>query len=293
MSRPLVAALEKLLSFPNDEAPASTFTAAQRRALDDWAQKTLAVRIKPQGAGSVYQVADAQLLQKHLSALRPHASQELAEGLPQRAANIGQGRSSKGRAHGHDIYYLLMKAIGPDVTWRHRDGRMLDLSQATSIAGAGTLAVQADDGWQSERPLWLVENQALFDRLDWMPAEAHGSVAYYAGQLDGRLLRWLAERSRTPQVVLFPDYDGVGLLNFAKLLEISCSSCSFWLMPNWQILLQKYGSTQVWQNTLADFKSAVPRLKAAGVSSEIQELCAVLSNKGLALEHESVWLADS
>jgi hypothetical protein len=293
MSRPLVAALEKLLNFPGDEVPASTFTSAQRRALEDWARKTVAVRVKPQGAGYVYQVADSQLVRRHLTALRPHSSQELADGVPQRAANIGRGRSSKGRAHGHDTYYLLMKAIGADVIWRHRDGRLLDLSQTTAIAGAGTLAVRADDAWQTEMPLWLVENQALFDRLDWMPPEAHGSIAYYAGQLDGRLLKWLADRPRTPNIVFFPDYDGVGLLNFAKLLEISRSPCAFWLIPRWRALLERYGSNRIWRDTLSDFKAAVLRLNAVGVSSELLELCAILSKKGLALEHETVWLSDS
>jgi len=290
MSRPLVAALEKLLAGSGD-ASASSFTKAQRHALNELARQTQTIRIRPQGAGSVYQVVDTPLLREHLNSLRPHPARELADTLPARAANIGHGRASKGRAHGHDRYYLLIKAVGPEVVWRHGDGRVLELSRITSIAGAGALAVQTDDTWHSEQPLWLVENQALFDRLDWMPSTAHGAVAYYAGQLDGRLLRWLAERPRTPQLIFFPDYDGVGLLNYARLLEVARSPCTFWLMPNWRACLQRYGSNAVWRNTLSEFAAAVPRLEAAGAGSEVLELCVVLRNQGLALEHESVWLS--
>jgi hypothetical protein len=138
-----------------------------------------------------------------------------------------------------------------------------------------------------------VENQALFDRLDWLPPRSNGTVAYYAGHLPGRLLNWFACRPRASEVIIFPDYDGVGLLNYAKLLEVCCSPTTFWVMPDWRNLLKTYGTNQVWQNTQLDFQAALPRLKAAGAPEEVIELCAALSDQGLALEHESVWLSRS
>ena len=105
--------------------------------------------------------------------------------------------------------------------------RALDLTQATSTAGAGVLAISEEDYWRSDQPLWVVENQALFDRLDWLPPGSHGAVAYYAGQMPGRLLRWLARQPRASEVIMFPDYDGVGLLNYAKLLEACGSPTTF------------------------------------------------------------------
>jgi len=61
-------------------------------------------------------------------------------------------------------------------------------------------------------------------------------------------------------------------------------------MPDWPALVKTYGSNVVWQNTQADFQTAFARLKAAGASEEVIELCVALSSQGLALEHESVWL---
>jgi hypothetical protein len=291
MSRALIAALEKLVANGAD-VPASSLTAAQRATLNEFARSTRAVRTKPQGKGSVYQIVNLPLLQEHLKSLRPHCAEDLLDSLPKRAANIAQTRNSKGKGHRHDHYYLLIKPIGSHVTWHHEDGRMLDLSAVSATAGAGALAIQADDAWYTEQPLWLVENQALFDRLDWLPQEAKGTIIYYGGQLHGQLLNWLAAHRRTPHLIFFPDYDGVGLLNYAKLLETACCPCTFWLIPDWKTLLQKYGNHFVWQNTLSDFQAALPRLQAAKITNEVQELCVSLSTSGLALEHEAIWLSE-
>jgi hypothetical protein len=291
MSRALIAALEKLVANGTD-VPASALTAAQRATLNEFARTTGAVRTKPQGKGSVYQIVNLPLLQEHLKSLRPHCAEDLLDSLPARAANIAQTRNSKGKGHRHGHYYLLIKPMGSNVVWHHEDGRMLDLSAVSAIAGAAALAIQADDAWYTEQPLWLVENQALFDRLDWIPQEAEGTITYYGGQIHGQLLNWLAARCRTPELIFFPDYDGVGLLNYAKLLETACCPCSFWLIPDWKMLLQKYGNHFVWQNTLSDFHAALPRLQAAKMTDKVQELCFALSTSGLALEHEAIWLSE-
>lgn len=64
----------------------------------------------------------------------------------------------------------------------------MDISANTQIAGASAIAIAASDGWTTDKPIWLVENQALFDRLDWLPAGASGSLIYYGGQLSNLLL---------------------------------------------------------------------------------------------------------
>ena len=308
MSRALAAALVRLLEGASNPlqvraCQASAFTSLQRRALEDLARSTGALRLKPEGRGSVYEVISVEVLTTHLRALRPKQASEIDPALPRRAANIALSRSSKGHSHAHKLHYLLVKSISGSVIWRgrfhkaaeeqgteKRHGRTFDLSQATDVAGAGVLAITEDDDWRSDGPLWLVENQALFDRLDWLPVGSKGTVAYYAGQLPGKLLKWLAYRPRAQEVIMFPDYDGVGLLNYARVLEVCASSTRFWLMPDWSRLLTTYGSHVVWRNTQSDFEAAVPRLQAAQAPPEVMAMCSALSAQGLALEHESVWL---
>lgn len=290
MSRALADALEKLL-IRGDEAPATLFTPAQRSALEVLARGTGFLIARPQGRGVTYRISNRAGLEAHLRTLRPETPATVARDIPQRAANIAIRRDSKAGFASHAFHYLLVKAVGADVCWTHCDGRVLDLSASTQSAGAGVLAIQEGDDWQSDCPLWLVENQALFDDTSWLPQHARASIGYYAGQIPGRLVAWLAHRSRVPEVIHFADYDGVGLQNFVRLKEHLTTPCSFWLMPNWHDLLRKYGSNQIWLNTHQEFVAATMRLAAMQIPAELLALCAAMSREGLALEHEAVWLA--
>lgn len=289
MSRALADALQKLLAETADSA-ASLFTPAQRTALDAFARTTGFVTTRPQGRGVVYRIENRIGVDAHLRTLRPESTATLVDDLPQRAANIATRRDSKAGASSHAFHYLLLKAVGNDVCWRHADGQVMDLSVATQISGAGALAIATDDAWQSGLPLWLVENQALFDRTDWMPTDTRASIAYYAGQIPARLLAWLARSARVPEVILFPDYDGVGLQNYVRLRDQAKAPCRFWLMPNWRSLLSRYGSNEVWRNTHAEFVAASTRLATVATPPDVLDLCAAMSREGVALEHEAVWL---
>jgi len=110
-------------------------------------------------------------------------------------------------------------------------------------------------------------------------------IAYYGGQLNGHLLHWLAKQSRAAKVVHFPDYDGVGLANFARLYAALGDQCQFWLMPDWPLRLERYGSVQLWRDTLRDFTSISQHLP-----DQVASLALQMQQTGLALEQESVWL---
>ena len=178
------------------------------------------------------------------------------------------------------------RSLGNCVVWRESlRGIELPLSRATRDFGTATLIIDASDAWTSGHDLWLVENQALFDRTDWLPENTKATVAYYGGQLNGILLNWLGSRARAGQVIHFPDYDGTGLANFSRLHAMLGDACRFWLMPDWSEKLDCYGSTQLWRNTLRDFTSARQRLP-----EYLMPLTRQMLHTGRALEQESVWL---
>jgi hypothetical protein len=202
-------------------------------------------------------------------------------------------RNSKGSTAGHAHQYLLLKSIDQAVRWHDGQGQVMDLPAITQLCGAAALAIQSTDGWSSASPLWLVENQALFDDLRWLPAGASGTICYYAGQLSGVVLDWLGTKPRASQIVMFPDYDGIGLQNFARLRERVGEGCSFWLIPDWQNLIQRYGNQKIWQDNLVNFQDAVARLMVLGMQDELVELCRSLQSSGLALEQETVFLVSN
>ncbi len=289
MSRALGAALQRLLLAPG-EVPASQFSATQRQALDELARRTGALRLLSQGCGSVYQVLQRALLESHLQQLRPHWREALPADLPVRAENLARLRGSKTGEHGHGQHYLLLKALDEAVGWQQANVAPLHLNQLQAATGVAALAIQCEDHWRSEQPLWLVENQALFDDLRWLPETASGSLHYYAGQLDGRLLDWLASRSRAPQVLLCADCDGVGLLNYARLRERLGVSATFWLAENWKELLRRYGSAGLWRDTRKYYNEALARLQDLDPEPQVLQLCQAMAEQGLALEQEAWFL---
>jgi hypothetical protein len=280
----LRAALLKLQG--KSPLPASQFTPAQRSALDRFARQTGAVNCLRQGRGDVYSVCNQAVFEAHVTQLSPQVEPSIADQLPLRAQHVAHARDSKARRHQHGMYYPLLKAVGDAVSWHEVErGAELALSAATRDFGAASLSIQADDGWHTEQTLWLVENQALFDRTDWLPEGTHATLLYYGGQLDGRLLSWLGHRPRASQVILFADYDGVGLSNFARLREALGEACKFWLMPQWESKLARYGSVQLWRDTLRHFTAALAQLPPS-----VRELTEQMQRLGMALEQEAVWL---
>ena len=293
MSKVISTALAKLLSGHESSVACSIFTVAQRQALEELGRKTGALRVKTAGRGSVFGILNRAILEGHLGELRPFHPDQIDSSVPNRAFNIALHRDSKGGETTHDKHYLLIKAISGDIIWENRNAspkKSFNLSDLTATAGAAALALDEQDAWCTDAPLWLVENQALFDRLDWLPEFTRGSIAYYAGQIPARLLQWLSKQYRTPEVILFPDYDGVGLLNYARLRASCFSPCSFWLMPDWKQRLKKFGNNQIWQHTQQEFLSAMARLRPLGMNDAMEDLCTSMSRLGLALEHESIWL---
>lgn len=280
----LRAALLKLQS--KNPLPASQFSPAQRNALDRFARQTGAVSCQRQGRGDVYAISDQAVFDAHLVEMSPQVEASVAEQLPLRAQHLTHARNSKSRHHQHDCYYPLLKAVGNAVTWREdKRGAELALSTLTHDFGAATLCIQPEDAWHSDQALWLIENQALFDRTDWLPEGTRATLLYYGGQLDGRVLSWLSQRPRTSRVILFPDYDGVGLANFARLDAILGDACECWLMPQWESKLARYGNNRLWRDTLHHFTGVVHQLPAY-----MHDLTAQMQRSGLALEQEAVWL---
>jgi hypothetical protein len=269
----------------NSHLPASNFTPTQRSALDRFARQTGAVQCQRLGRGDVYHVCDPVVFNAHIRALSPQVETAVDTAVPLRAHHVAYARDSKAGRHRHDRYYPLLKAGGAAVTWCNGEGATLHLSTFTRDFGAATLVLECDDGWHTEQPLWLIENQAPFDRTDWLPEGTSATLLYYGGQLDGRLLDWLGRRRRASRVILFADYDGVGLSRYVRLYQELGDACEFWLMPHWEQKLARYGNAQVWRKTMHLFAGV-----AASLPTPVRALAEQMRCQGLALEQEAVWL---
>lgn len=290
MSRSLLAALEKLRESHTGSLPASVLSSAQRRSLESFAQTTKSVQMRPSGRGVVFAIINPEVVDKHWRELSPVDLMELDRTLPNRAKNIAIARSSKSQDHLHDVHYLLLKAGKGSVTWVDDAGHRLNLREMTDQQGAAAFAIRENNSWATDGVLWLVENQALFDRLDWLPDEPNTSVAYYSGNLRNGFLEWLAAKPRAATIWFFPDYDGVGLMNYARIKACLGNKVHFWFMPEWETKLTRLGNDSLWKDTFRDFQAAQARLANLQIERELLKLMQSMQIHGLALEQEAIWL---
>lgn len=286
----LAAGLKKLLSL-GGEVPSSQFTQAQAQALQRYGTQTGAVRKVVKGPGQAFEITLREVVQLTYDQLRPVAPESMPTETPARARNIATKRDSKAGSRRQDVYHLVLKSVGAGVCWRNDSGDVVDLSAQCAVSGLGAIAVTRGDSWHTDAPMWLVENQATFDDLSWLPTGSTGSLIYYGGILDGRLLTWLTERQRHGGLIVFADYDGVGLHQFAKLAATAANKdVDFWLMPEWDELLTRFGSAVVWANTFRHFELAAEMMKGTAARDKVADLMEAMQRRGLALEQEAVWL---
>lgn len=287
----LSKALKRLL---DSEQPLkqSEFSIPVRKQLDEFALRTRQIEVMREGRSTVYRILNRAALQNYYQQLHPIDPSDLSEDLPDRSRNIGVNRSSKKGRSGHETYYLLMKAWDQDVVWQ--DGQYtLPVATLTHQFGAAVLQIYTDQAWHCNRTLLLVENQALFDRPDWLESDFDGCLIYYAGQISDWMLNWFAALPRSPQLALFPDYDGVGLSNFLRLAESlpTSTALKFFWMSDWQRKLVEFGDAEIWANTRTQFENAFTKLDAMGLADErFRELAFLAQRHGKSLEQESIWL---
>lgn len=290
MSQALIKALTRLVEVYPDSIPGSTLTPSQKKQLEEFICKTHCAQVIPKGRGVAYGILDMDVVKVTLDQLAPN--QDLSSTVPQRAANIASTRNSKQGRVGHDVTYVLAKTVANPL-WEVSGVLTEHLNVATEEFGVFSLEVggERNRDLNTQHSIWLVENQALFDRLDWLPNNEPTTVIWYRGQLHNKLIDWLSVPERAPMVYFFADYDGVGLNNYRRLKEQFDERAEFWMMPNWKELLNRYGQNQLWVDTAREFDSFERNSKRLlERSSQLRDLVTEMKKQGLALEQESVWL---
>lgn len=283
----LITALQQLIT--ENTVISSRFNKKQQQYLDALVNAGL-IKLNRQGRGFVYQVIKLTELQNHLKKLQPLDESELTADLPQRSRNIGLYKNSKQVNPEHEVYYLLLKAVGGNIYW-FNDENNINISEQTVRQGVSGLMIQENDNWQSHHPLLFIENQALFNRLDWLPSNFNGSVIYYGGHINNLLLSWLANKPRATDFIVFPDYDGVGFNNFLRVRRV-ITACHFYLIPDWKNKLSLFGNSAIWQNNQVLFNNAVCELNNINaLTDELKDLIRMMRSSGKGLEQESVWLS--
>ena len=266
--------------YSEKEVAFSSIAQSLRKELEVWAERKGCISIQKAGKGKVFKVVDEKTLEWEIKHLAPEID---LTNLPARVQNLVKNNNTKAGQTKLDFSYYLCKAVGEDITVNE-----VNVSLITKSLGCFALPVWNDsDGVNCNGSLILVENQQLIDNVEWVPADFVGIVLYYAGNLSARLRIWL-KKSSFASVIFFPDYDAVGINNYANLVEDVPYAKWFW-MNDWKDKLLAHGCKELRKkgNQDAMFENLWKRFKESGFpDKEIENLMNEIRKNGKMLEQE-------
>lgn len=267
--------------YSEKEVAFSSIAQSLRKELEIWAERKGCISIQKAGKGRVFKVVDEKTLEWELARLAPKKD---LDDLPARVQNLAKNSNTKAGQTTLDFSYFLCKAVGSDV---FVDG--IDVSEITKSIGCFALPVgDGSNGVKCNSSLILVENQLLFDDLRWAPKDFKGVILYYAGNLSARLRSWLKKCSFA-SVILFPDYDAVGINNFANIVEMIPDAQWYWI-DDWKNKLIEHGSSELRKkgNQDALFENLWNRFKEDGFpDADLENLMTEIRKQGKMLEQEA------
>lgn len=268
-----------------EEIPFSLVPKSVREKLQQWGESSGAVSLQRSqaGAGRVFKVVNLRIVEKEIISLDPNIDVNALSSS--RLRNLAINKDTKAGLTTLEYSYYLCKAIGDNVFVNE-----VNVSDVSKSIGCFALPVRNDsEGIICRGSLLLVENQQLLDDLKWVPSSFTGIVLYYAGNLSARLRMWLTKSSFV-SVILFPDYDAVGINNYANLVETLPDAQWFW-MHDWKMKLEKYGCKELRRkgNQESMFDTLWSNFKEYGFpDAELESLMTEIRKQGKMLEQEAV-----
>lgn len=268
-----------------EEIPFSQVPKSVREKLQQWGESSGAVSLQRSqaGAGRVFKVVNLRIVEKEIISLDPNIDVNALSSS--RLRNLAINKDTKAGLTTLEYSYYLCKAIGDNVFVNE-----VNVSDVSKSIGCFALPVRNDsEGIICRGSLLLVENQQLLDDLKWVPSSFTGIVLYYAGSLSARLRMWLTKSSFV-SVILFPDYDAVGINNYANLVEMLPDAQWFW-MHDWKMKLEKYGCKELRRkgNQESMFDTLWSNFKEYGFpDAKLESLMTEIRKQGKMLEQEAV-----
>lgn len=274
----LLSLLTRILA--EQEVPFSAIAQSARKELEVWADRKGCIVLERVGRGKCFRIADQKTLEWEIKRLSPNVD---FSNLPARLQNLAKNSDTKAGEKTLDYSYYICKAVGESVLVNQ-----MDVSSITKKLGCLALPVSENSlGGKCNAALLLVENQQMLDDLRWIPSSFRGIVLYYAGSLSSRLLNWI-HKSAFTEIWHFPDYDAVGISNFANLINFVPSAQWYWI-PNWAEKLSKFGNKTLRNKGNQDsmFEHLWIRFKENGFpDSKLETLMIEIRKQGKMLEQE-------
>jgi hypothetical protein len=232
------------------------------------------------GRGGIYSLKHPEAIKTLLAATGYHGS---TEDLTSKARAVARHRDAH---RGRDDTLLILLSATKEVVWQN-NGRSVHIHQIVRDCGVAAILVKPGDNWVTEDPIALVENIDLLVYADryFENIKFQGSLVYYSGWVSKRTLAWLRTQKNTP-LVIFPDYDLVGLKNYLLLKE-TLPHIKIYIPENLPDLLKRYGRAEK-LNSSTDRKIIEQTQDADAL-----KIYRLLLKYGVGLDQESLMLKGS
>ncbi|MBA3962470.1 MAG: hypothetical protein H0X40_11285 [Chthoniobacterales bacterium] len=238
------------------------------------------------GAGEKLCVRNAETLSSFILDRFPFTELEMEAEISRRVASVGRFRNTKTlRSDTPDI--VTVRGWSDMALW-HK-GKPVVVSEATRKHAIFSFALTPDSRYELRTSCALVENPAVLLGFERFTIQSEIPLAIFAGgRVSHRLLDWLASQTASSlHVHHFPDYDPVGLSEYARLQGRLGDRTSLHLPVNLADYFARFGNKE-----LLRFP-ATRRLLAKLRSVPIPEVCAVIDlidRHNAVLEQEALLL---
>jgi hypothetical protein len=168
------------------------------------------------GTGRRLLVQNADALSSFILDRFPFTGLEMEAEISRRVASVGRFRNSKA-LRGDTPEIVTLRGWSNNALWR--DGKPVAVSEATRLHTLFSFALARDNGYELRAPCALVENPAVLLAFEKFRTNLDIPVAIFAGgRVSNRLLDWLASQTASSfHLRHFPDYDPVGLSEYARI----------------------------------------------------------------------------
>ncbi len=199
---------------------------------------------------------------------------------------IGVARFRNSKAFISDTPEIIpIRAHRDDVILR--DGLGVGALQLTADHGVFAFLLRPGVSYSLHGPCALVENPAVFTRIERMNLPIALTIHYH-GCVSQRLVAWLALQSSPDFSLLhLPDYDPVGMQEFARLHAILGSLVRLHLPVDLDERFATFSNRKLLQNERS--QSLLPRLRASNLP-EIRRIVTLIERHNAGLEQEALLL---
>lgn len=232
------------------------------------------------GAGRRLVVRDPQALRDFIQHHFPNAP--VPAGTSSRVAGVSRFRDTKAVAS--DLPEIVTIRAWQDDPL-HSAGQPIAIAEATRLHGVFAFLLQDAARYTLHGPCALVENPAVFTQFEQLGLPPRLAV-YGHGRSSNRLLDWLAAQTALDfQVLHLPDYDPVGLDEFARLRERLGARVQLHLPENLADLFARHANGELLQKPST--QSLLAKLRLSRIA-EVRTVLALIEKHNAGLEQEAL-----